>query len=550
MSETLDAAGVGADPAPAIHLRGIDKRFGAIVACDDVELRLRRGRIHGILGENGAGKSTLMKIVIGLVSPDGGEVHIDGTRRFIRDPLDAAQYGIGMVHQHFSLVEALTVWENVILGEAGSLDRKAARQRVVDISEHYGLGVDPDARVANLPAGVRQRVEIIKCLRRDPDIIIFDEPTSVLTPAESEQLFAVLRTAVQDENKAVALISHKLDEVLHSTDEITIMRAGGVVAHLETSEATAAGLARAMVGREVSLRSEAAALGLVEEIVEEIEALSDHHPGPERPVSAANRSGMEVTSSEAVPALSMADVVVRGSDGSVALDGLTLDVPAGTIVGVAGVEGNGQAALTEVLSSLRPITGGTIEVAGRPVVSGRAGAMARAGVAVIPADRHDSGCVLDMTVAENLFLIDIERMANMGFYDQAGMNGKAQELIDEFEIQTSGPGAPFFTLSGGNQQRVVLARELSADPQVLLADQPTHGLDVGAIEYISDRLRKVADDGVGVLLISSELEELLHLADTIVVLFRGRIVGQMARDEVDLERLGMLMGGAADVGAG
>jgi len=438
------------------------------------------------------------------------------------------------------------VWENVILGEAGSLDRKAARQRVLDISEHYGLGVDPDARVADLPAGVRQRVEIIKCLRRDPDIIIFDEPTSVLTPAESEQLFAVLRTAVQDENKAVALISHKLDEVLHSTDEITIMRAGSVVAHLETSDATAAGLARAMVGREVSLRAEAAALGLVKEV----EALSDHHPGSERPVSAANRSGMEVVSSEAVPALSMADVVVRGSDGSVALDGLTLEVPSGTIVGVAGVEGNGQAALTEVLSSLSPISEGAIEVAGRPVVSGRAGAMARAGVAVIPADRHNSGCVLDMTVAENLFLIDIEHMANMGFYDQASMNRRAQQLIDEFEIQTSGPGAPFFTLSGGNQQRVVLARELSADPHVLLADQPTHGLDVGAIEYISDRLRKVADDGVGVLLISSELEELLHLADTIVVLFRGRIVGQMARDEVDLERLGMLMGGAAEVGKG
>jgi len=302
------------------------------------------------------------------------------------------------------------------------------------------------------------------------------------------------------------------------------------VAHLETSEATAAGLARSMVGREVSLRSEAAALGLVEEI----EALAEHHTDG---------------SSGVVPALSMTDVVVRGSDGSMALDGLTLEVPAGTIVGVAGVEGNGQAALTEVLSSLRPIAEGIVEVAGKPVVTGRAGAMARAGVAVIPADRHDSGCVLDMTVAENLFLIDIERVANLGFYEQAGINRKAQELIDEFGIQTSGPGAPFFTLSGGNQQRVVLARELSADPQVLLADQPTHGLDVGAIEYISDRLRQVADDGVGVLLISSELEELLHLADNIVVLYRGRIVGQMARDEVDLERLGMLMGGASEVEA-
>ena len=526
----MDLAGTGRGPVPAIHLHGITKRFGAIVACDGVDLSLHRGRIHGILGENGAGKSTLMKVVIGLVPADAGQVFIHGERQHIRDPLDAARHGIGMVHQHFSLVEALTVWENVILGESGSFDRKSARQRVIEISEHYGLGVDPDARVANLPAGVRQRVEIIKCLRRNPEIIIFDEPTSVLTPAESEHLFAVLRTAVRDEDKAVALISHKLDEVLQSTDEITIMRAGRVVEHLATADAAAAGLARAMVGREVSLRSEAAALGLVEEI----EAAKEHR---------------HAAASHTVPALSMRDVVVRGADGAVALDGLSLDVPPATIVGVAGVEGNGQAALTEVLSSLTPISEGAIEVAGRPVTPGRAGDMARAGVAVIPADRHDSGCVLDMTVAENLFLIEIERMTTLGFYDLAAMNRRAQELIDEFEIQTSGPAAPFFTLSGGNQQRVVLARELSHGPKVLVADQPTHGLDVGAIEYISDRIRRVADDGVGVLLISSELEELLHLADTIVVLFAGRIVGQMARDEVDLERLGLLMGGAAEVGA-
>ena len=520
----------GVEPVPAIHLRGITKRFGAIVACDDIDMRLFRGRIHGILGENGAGKSTLMKVLIGLVPPDSGQVFIDGDRRFIRDPLDAAGYGIGMVHQHFSLVEALSVWENVILGDSGTFDRKSARRRVVEISEHYGLGVDPDARVADLPAGVRQRVEIIKCLRRNPDIIIFDEPTSVLTPAESEQLFDVLRTAVRDENKAVALISHKLDEVLQATDEITIMRAGRVVDHLPTSAAYAAGLARAMVGREVSLRSEAAALGLVEEIA----AASTH---------------IDDAAAQAVPALSMRDVSVQGPDGTIALDGLTLEVPAAAIVGVAGVEGNGQAALTEVLSSLMPISSGSIEVDGKPVTPGRAGDMARAGVAVIPADRHDSGCVLDMTVAENLFLIEMDRMATLGFYDHDELNRRAQILIDEFEIQTSGPTAPFFTLSGGNQQRVVLARELSHNPKVLVADQPTHGLDVGAIEYISDRLRAVADDGVGVLLISSELEELLHLADVVVVLFQGRIVGHMDRDQVDLEQLGMLMGGTVESAA-
>jgi simple sugar transport system ATP-binding protein len=437
-----------------------------------------------------------------------------------------------MVHQHFSLVEALTVWENVALGDTGRFVPAAARRRVAEISEHYGLGVDPDARVADLPAGVRQRVEIIKCLRRDPEIIIFDEPTSVLTPGESERLFEVLRTAVRDENKAVALVSHKLDEVLQATDEITIMRAGRVVEAMATAEANAPRLARAMVGRDVSLRSEAAALGLVAAV----EQVKGHH------------SAAPSLETERVPALALRNVVVTGTGGATALDDLTLVVPRGKIVGVAGVEGNGQAAITEVLSSLVTVDSGTVEVDGEVIATGRAGSMARAGVGVIPADRHDSGCVLDMTVAENLFLAHLERLAHRGFYDQAAMNDKARELIAEFEIQTPGPTAPFFTLSGGNQQRVILARELSHGPAVLVADQPTHGLDVGAIEYMSNRLRRVADEGVGVLLISSELEELLHLADTIVVLFRGRVVGEMARDEVDLERLGLLMGGVVESG--
>ena len=473
MTDTTESPGTGSEPVPAVDLRGITKRFGAIVACDDVDLQLHRGRIHGILGENGAGKSTLMKVLIGLVPVDAGQVSIDGERRAIRDPLDAARYGIGMVHQHFSLVEALTVWENVTLGDTGRFDAAASRRLVAEISERYGLGVDADARVADLPAGLRQRVEIIKCLRRDPDIIIFDEPTSVLTPGESERLFDVLRRAVTEENKAVALVSHKLDEVLKATDEITIMRTGRVVARMPTSEADAPGLARAMVGREVSLRSEAAALGLVDEVARarEVEAEDLVQPSSE------------------VPALKMSDVVLEGSDGTVALNGLSLEVPPATIVGVAGVEGNGQAAITELLSSLVPVESGSIEVDGREVVTGRAGEMARAGVGVIPADRHDSGCVLDMTVAENLFLVHLDQMAGpAGFYDQSLMNRRAAELIDEFEIQTPGPGAPFFTLSGGNQQRVILARELSHGPKVLVADQPTHGLDVGAIEYMSNRL--------------------------------------------------------------
>ena len=524
---------------PAVRLTSISKSFGAIVACDRVDLTLHRGRIHGILGENGAGKSTLMKVLIGLVLPDAGTIEVDGERCQIRDPHDASIRGIGMVHQHFSLVEPLTVWENVMLGDTGRFDATAARRRVGEISEHYGLGVDPDARVEDLSAGVRQRVEIIKCLRRDPSILIFDEPTSVLTPGESERLFDVLRLAVREENRAVALVSHKLDEILHATDEVTIMRAGAVVKRMETPEANAPMLARAMVGREVSLRSEASALGLIETVAAGVDGVdgvegSGHQP----PEEAGAESGSRV------PALRLRDVEARGPDGRVALDGLSVDVYDSEIVGVAGVEGNGQAALTDLLSSLLDSEAGTVEVGGVRVQSGRPGAMSAAGVAVIPEDRHASGCVLDMSVAENLFLVDIERIARRGIYDPAVMRRDAARLIEDFEIQTAGPDAPFWSLSGGNQQRVVLARELSYSPKVLVAAQPTRGLDVGAIEWMTDRLRQVAGSGVGVLLISSELEEILQLSDRVVVLFRGRIIGEMDRADVDLEELGLLLGGA------
>ena len=524
---------------PAVRLASITKTFGAIVACDHVDLTLHRGRIHGILGENGAGKSTLMKVLIGLVLPDGGTIEVDGEPCQIRDPHDAAERGIGMVHQHFSLVDPLTVWENVMLGDTGRFDAAAARRRVAEISERYGLGVDADARVGDLTAGVRQRVEIIKCLRRDPSILIFDEPTSVLTPAESDRLFEVLRQAVLKENRAVALVSHKLDEILHATDEITIMRTGAVVARMTTASADAPTLARAMVGREVSLRSEASALGLVAE-------LTDGGDDGDDDGDSDGSGGAGGEAEGRTPVLRLRDVTARGPDGRVSLDGLSLDVFSREIVGVAGVEGNGQTALTDLLSSLLAVEAGSVEVDGAPVAPNRPGAMGRAGVAVIPEDRHASGCVTDMTVAENLFLVDLNRIASRGFYDPALMRQEADRLISEFEIQTAGADAPFWSLSGGNQQRVVLARELSYAPKVLVAAQPTHGLDVGAIEWMTDRLRQVADSGVGVLLISSELEEILHLSDRIVVLFKGRINGEMSRSEVDMQELGLLMGGAGE----
>ena len=518
------------DSPPAAEFVEVSKRFGRVVACDRVNLALHRGRIHGILGENGAGKSTLMKMLIGLILPDDGHIRVHGEPVKIVDPIEAARIGIAMVHQHFSLVEPLTVWENVALGDTGRLDPGRVRRRVGEISEQYGLEIDPDDRISDLTAGMRQRVEIIKCLRRDPEILVFDEPTSVLSPAESEFLFAALRRVVEDEGKSVALVSHKLAEVISASDEITIMRDGKVVDYRQTAGSDPATLARAMVGRDVVLRREHAAFGVIDDSAEA--------------AAPAKRRAELPAEQQDQPALSIIGASVTGRDGRVLLDGLDLEVHAGEIVGVAGVEGNGQRTLGDVLSSLCPLAAGRVEVGGQPVATGQAGAMAAAGVAIIPEDRHDSGCVLDFTVAENIFIADPQRVARRGLMNRAQMDGVAAELIERFDIVCNGARAPMWSLSGGNQQRVVLARELSHQPRVLVAAQPTRGLDVGAIEYMSSQLRAAADDGVGVLLISTELEEILDLADRIIVISNGRIVGGMRRDEVDIVRLGLMMSGA------
>lgn len=513
------------DSTPVVlELTGMTKHFGDVVACDDVGLTLRRGEIHGILGENGAGKSTLMKMLIGLALPDRGSIEIDGEVRRITDPIEAGRLGIGMVHQHYSLVDALTVWENVALGEKGSFDRASTRDRVVAVSERYGLEVDPDAHVRDLTAGLRQRVEIIKCLRHEPRIIILDEPTSVLTPTESEQLFSVLGEGVRREGWAVALVSHKLDEVLQATDRITIMRDGRVVDRIMTAAADAPSLARAMVGRDVTLRTGSAAIG-----VESSTSLDE---------------AVALAPVEEPPVLEVVDASVGAADGSVLLDGLSLELRPGEIVGVAGVEGNGQTPLARVLSSLVRLDAGSVLVAGEPVPTGIAGAMDAAGVAVVPADRHHSGCVPQMSVAENLVLSSMAGMTDRGILDRDRIRARALQLIDEFEIRTPGPDIPLAQLSGGNQQRVVLARALSRNPRVLVAAQPTHGLDVGAIEYVGGRLRAAADDGIGVLLLSTDLGEIAALADRIIVIYRGRIIGRMSRAELDMERLGLLIGGS------
>ena len=508
-----------AGPPPAVQTKSLTKAFGAVTACGAVDIELHRGEIHGILGENGAGKSTLMRMLIGLVIPDSGSIIVNGTLVEIPNPVAAAKLGIGMVHQHFSLVEALTVWENVTLGDHNRLDRAGTRDDVAELGDRYGLHVDPDARVGDLAVGLRQRVEVLKCLRRQPDILIFDEPTAVLTPEESEELFFSLRQVVEQEGRSVALVSHKLAEILVVTDRVTVMRNGRVVDHRPTSASDAGGLARAMVGREVKLRT----------------------AGPKQDDDGTR--GLEGPATNAVPALELRHLEVREPGRMPEIDDLTMEVQPGEIFGLAGVEGNGQSVLVDLLSGLRTMSAGEIRVSGTVIDPSRIGVANDAGIAVIPEDRHDSGIVLEMTVAENLMLSDPSRFATSGLIDKTGVREEAQRLIELFDIMCTGPEAPMWTLSGGNQQRVVLARELASEPVVLVAGQPTRGLDVGAIEYMSDRLRRVADSGVGIVLISSELDEIFELADRIAVIYRGQITGLMHRSVATRERVGLLMGG-------
>ncbi|MFY1698557.1 MULTISPECIES: ABC transporter ATP-binding protein [unclassified Solwaraspora] len=543
--------------APALTLSAVSKRYGPVVACDAVDLTVRPGEIHGLLGENGAGKSTLMKILLGLVHRDAGTIERDGRPVEIDTPQVAAELGLGMVHQHFSLIEPLAVWENVILGDTGRVDKAAACAQVEQVATRYGLPIDPLARVDRLSAGERQRVELIKCLRRDPSVLILDEPTSVLTQAESAELFTVLRRVVQAENRAVILISHKLAEIIAATDRVTVLRRGAVVFHGATADTTPQLLARQMVGREVSLRAESAALGLLPverpttEAGASAEAAAPAEAGaPAEPAAPADQSAVEpperpTAPAAKAPALRLHDVTVLLGDLKI-LDTLSLDVAAGEIVGLYGVEGNGQATLGDLLSGLLTPDAGTVEIAGAVVDLARPGALHHAGLGIVPEDRHRSGVVLDMTIAENLAMKSLAAVYGAGgVLSRRRMHQIARQRMAEFNIIAPSPDTPVRSLSGGNQQRVVLARELSAGPTVLVAAQPTHGLDVGAIEDMYVRLRRAAAEGVAVLLISTELEEVMALADRIAVISSGRIVGVLTTAEATAERLGMLVGGVS-----
>ncbi|MEU5397941.1 ABC transporter ATP-binding protein [Streptomyces sp. NPDC005963] len=509
---------------PILELRGITKSYGSVTACNAVDLRVDAGEIHGLLGENGAGKSSLMKVLLGLVRRDAGSVLVRGEEVALDSPQEAAELGIGMVHQHFSLINGLTVWENVALGDTGKVNKQEVCAGIAEVSARYGLPIDPEASVDTLSAGERQRVEVVKCLRRNPQILILDEPTSVLTQTESQELFAVLGRVVQEEGRAVILISHKLAEIAQATDRVTVLRKGSVAFRAITAETTPQLLARQMVGRDVSLGEEGAALGML-------------------PVSNA-RTGEGEAQGRRHTILRLAGLTVV-QNGVRVLDDVDLTVGKGEIVALYGVEGNGQAMLGDVLAGLVVPTDGTIEVAGDRVDVTRPGALSKAGLGIVPEDRHQSGVVLDMSVAENLTMKSLNEVSGRFLLRRRAMLAQARRLADEFNIVTPSLDAPVRSLSGGNQQRVVLARELSGHTLVLVAAQPTHGLDVGAIEDMYSRLRRAADEGVGVLLISTELEEVMALATWIAVISSGRITGALPVSDATPERLGMLVGGEA-----
>jgi ABC-type uncharacterized transport system ATPase subunit len=505
----------------AVEMRGVTKVFPGVVANDHVDFSVRAGEIHALVGENGAGKTTLMNLLYGLVHMDSGEVLIDGKPTRISGPRDAIARGIGMVHQHFMLIPVFTVGENVMLGREpvsgpGFYDHASAREKIAELSRQYGLALDPDARMGDLPVGLQQRAEIVKVLYRGANILILDEPTGVLTPQESKELFVVLRDLVKA-GKTIIFISHKLKEVLEISDRITVMRRGKVVGHLITKHTNEEEIATAMVGREVLLRvdKKPAKPGAVAFKVENLTASSDR--------------------------------------GVPALKGVTFELRQGEILGIAGIEGNGQSELMEVLAGTRRATGGRVLLGDRDVTAFDARTERDAGIAFIPEDRRGTGLVLGYSIADNLIL-GRQRSPAFSWHKLLlrllAIREWARRLVKEFDIRTPTIEAQARTLSGGNQQKIIVAREMGGHPRVLLASQPTRGVDIGAIEFIHRRLVQERDEGTAILLISAELDEIRSLSDRIAVMYEGRIVS-FESPETPEERLGLLMtgGGGANSGA-
>lgn len=496
-----------------IHMQGITKRFPGVVANNRANLAVRAGTIHALLGENGAGKTTLMNVLYGLYQPEEGEIFVHGQARRISSPRQAMDLGIGMVHQHFMLVPVLSVAENIILGlppaRGPLLDLPAAERAIAELSESSGLPVDPRAKVWQLPVGIQQRVEILKFLYRGVDILILDEPTAVLTPDEVGRFFNVLRT-LQGRGVTIILITHKLNEVMAISDQVTVMRAGADVATVDTTATNPQDLARMLVGREVVFRVDK----------------------PPRP------PGDTV--------LEINDLHVQDDRGLPAVQGVSLSIRAGEIVGIAGVSGNGQTELTEAITGIRPVTQGRISLYGRDITHCSPRQIIQAGVAQIPSDRHVMGTVEGFSLAENtvLSVVNNPPFSRRGVLNWPQIRRYGEHLIQDFDVKAASANIPAGWLSGGNLQKLILAREIARTPNLLIANQPTRGLDVAAIEYVHHKLLAERERGAAILLISSELDEIMALSDKIAVIYGGRIVGIVKQEEANINEMALLMTGA------
>jgi simple sugar transport system ATP-binding protein len=504
-------------------MRGITKRYPGVVANDAIDIDVRPGEIHALLGENGAGKTTLMNVLYGLATPDEGEILLDGTPVKLSGPSDAIDRGISMVHQHFMLVPVLTVAENIVLGDETMtaryfLDRREAHKRIVDLGRRFGFEIDPEAKVGGLSVGWQQRVEILKALYREARILVLDEPTAVLTPQETEEIFEVLRRLAA-EGHSIVFISHKLYEVLEIADRITVIRRGKVVGQRLPAETNEEDLAELMVGREVSL------------VVDR---------GESNPAGAT---------------LEVRALTVNDDRGREVVHGVDLDVRAGEILGIAGVAGNGQDELVEAIVGMRKVAGGTVTLSGRDITAAGSRDVYGAGVAYVPADRHRFGLVLSFSIADNLVLTSYHRSpyARGILRNDAAIDRMAKERVAAFDVRTTSADNKAGTLSGGNQQKVVVAREFDRDLRLLVLDQPTRGLDVGSIEFIHRQVIAKRDAGTAVLLVSAELDEVLELSDRVAVIYRGRLVAIRDGRTADKNEIGILMAtggreGAAETG--
>lgn len=496
-----------------IEMKQITKKFGNFKANDGINLQVRPGEIHALLGENGAGKSTLMNILSGLLQPTSGEIYLSGKKVIIENPTVANQLGIGMVHQHFMLIDAFTVSENIVLGSEptknGVLKKRQAEKEIETLSQSYGLKIDPKVLVQDISIGMQQRVEILKTLYRGANILIFDEPTAVLTPQEIKELIKIMRELVK-EGKSIILITHKLDEIKEVADRCTVIRRGKSIQTVDVKDVSSQDLAEMMVGRSVSFRTEKAKSEPKEEV------------------------------------LSIKDLVVKENRGVEVVKSLNLSVRAGEVVGIAGIDGNGQSELIQALTGLRKCESGKIYLHGKEITNQMPRSITNQGVGHVPEDRHRDGLILELTLAENMALQTYykEPMSRHGVLSYQNINRKSRELIQEYDVRTQSELVPAKALSGGNQQKAIIAREIDRNPDVLIVSQPTRGLDVGAIEYIHKRLIEQRSKGKAVLLVSFELDEILNVSDRIAVIHDGKIVGIVNADETNEQELGLLMAGS------